>query len=357
MSTTALIAVGGYSRSGTGRGPGVTLLKLTLEGTNAAPEVEQLAVVDLADPSFVLWNQDGTLLYAVLEGDPTQVVAVRVSADGRTAEVIGELAVDGSGGCHLSFGTDRSTLVIAQYGAGSVVTVRLDAEGVPVEQIDLDDHRDHSDGEDPHPHQVVPLPGTEVLAVPDLGLDRVLLYRQSADGMIDLGGEIPLQRGSGPRHLAADHESEQLHIACELSGMVATASRDQPAPQLTRGAAGRGPGTAHRWSVRSETAASGHEGPNALSHIELAAEESLLVVANRGPDTVSLLSLAMMRPQLVAEIEVGAHPRHFTQWGELILVAAQDGDRIDVLRRAGERLQVAGEPIPAPSAACLAVRP
>lgn len=361
MSTTALIAVGGYSRSGTGRGPGLTLLKFTLENFRTAPVAEQLAVVDLADPSFVLWSPDGSLLYALLEGDPTRVVAVRVSAEGHRAEVIGELAVDGSGGCHLSFGTDRSTLVIAQYGAGSVVTVRLDADGVPLEQIDLDDHRDHSDGEDPHPHQVVPLPGTEVLAVPDLGLDRVLLYRQGAAGMIDLSGEIPLPRGSGPRHLAADHESEHLHIACELSGVVATASRDQPASQLTRGAAGRGPGqgsrAGHGWSVRSTTPASGREGPNALSHIELAAEESLLVVANRGPDTLSLLSLAMMRPQLVAELEVGAHPRHFTQWGDLILVAAQDGDRIDVLRRVGERLEVAGEPIAAPSAACLAVRP
>ncbi|MGO1258344.1 MAG: lactonase family protein [Brachybacterium sp.] len=357
VSATAQIAVGGYSRSGTGRGPGLTLLKLTLEDPHAVPAVEQLAVVDLADPSFVLWNEDGTLLYAVLEGDPTRVAAVRVSADGCAAEVLGELAVDGSGGCHLSFGTDRSTLVIAQYGAGSVVTVRLDADGVPLEQIDLDDHHDYSDGEDPHPHQVVPLPGTEVLAVPDLGLDRVLLYRQDVEGMINLSGEIPLRRGSGPRHLAPDHESEQLYIACELSGMVATASRDEPAPQLTRGAAGRDPRAGHRWSVRSMTPASSHEGPNALSHIELAAEESLLVVANRGPDTLSLLSLAMMRPQLVAEIEVGAHPRHFTQWGELILVAAQEGDCIDVLRRAGERLEVVGEPIPVPSAACLAVRP
>lgn len=359
MSTTAVIAVGGYSRSGTGRSRGLTLLKLTLEDPRTAPVAEQLAVVDLADPSFVLWRPDGSLLYALLEGDPTRVVAVRVSAEGRMAEVIGELAVDGSGGCHLSFGTDRSTLVIAQYGAGSVVTVRLDGEGVPLEQIDLDDHRDHSDGEDPHPHQVVPLPGTEVLAVPDLGLDRVLLYRQDAAGMIDLSGEIALPRGSGPRHLAAENQSEHLHIACELSGLVATASRDQPSPQLTRGAAGLGKGTraGHGWSVRSMTRASGQEGPNALSHIELAAEESLLVVANRGPDTLSLLSLAMRRPQLVAEVEVGAHPRHFTQWGELILVAAQDGDRIDVLRRTGERLEVAGEPIAAPSAACLAVRP
>ena len=103
--------------------------------------------------------------------------------------------------------------------------------------------------------------------------------------------------------------------------------------------------------------ASGREGANAVSNIELTGDESELLVANRGPDTLSLLSLDQMRPLLVAEAEVGAHPRHFTQLGDLVLVAAQEGDRIDVLRRSGEELAPLGEPIPAPSVACLAVRP
>ena len=360
MTTTALIAAGGYSRSGSGRGPGIELLGLSIEEATGAPAVLRLATVDLPDPSFVLWSRDGSVLHAVLETDPTRVVAVRVAPDGREAEVIGDLTIDGSGGCHLARGTDPSTLVVAQYGAGTVATVRLDEDGVPVEQIDLDDHRHLRDGDDtspdgPHPHQVVALPGTSLLAVPDLGLDRVLMYRQDQTGMIDLSGEIPLSRGSGPRHLAADHESEQLHISCERSGMVATAVRSGSAPQRRAVPAPEGP--THRWSVRSMIPASGLEGPNAVSHIELTGDEAALLVANRGPDTLSLLSLDALRPLLVAETAVGAHPRHFTQLGDLVLVAAQEGDRIDVLRRRGEALTPVGEPIPAPSVACLAVRP
>lgn len=364
MSSTVMIAAGGYSRSGTGRGPGIELLGLDTDPATGEPHVERLATVDLPDPSFVLWSEDGAVLHAVLEGTPTRVVAVRVSADGREAEVIGDLAVTGHGGCHLSRGTDPSTLIIAQYGAGTVATVRLDADGSPLELIDLDDHRRHSDSRDhhadteverPHPHQVVPLPGTQLIAVPDLGLDRVFLYRQDGEGMIDLAGEIPLSRGSGPRHLAADHESEQLHISCELSGMVATAVRSEQSTSSRLPSALNRP--THRWGVRSMVPASGHEGANAVSHIELTGDESALLVANRGPDTLSLLSLAPMRPQLVAEIAVGAHPRHFTQVGDLVLVAAQEGDRIDLLRRRGEVLTSAGEPVPAPSVSCLAVRP
>ena len=183
----------------------------------------------------------------------------------------------------------------------------------------------------------------------------MLLYRQGAGGMIDIAGEISLSRGNGPRHLVADHESEQIHIACERSGMVATAVRaHETSPRSVPAVMPQAP---RRWAVRSMMPASGSESAAALSHIELVADESALLVANRGPDTLSLLSLDAMRPQRVAEVEVGAHPRHFTQWGDLVLVAAQEGDRIDVLRRRGEELSRVGEPIPAPSVACLAVRP
>lgn len=360
MSTSALIAAGGYSRSGSGRGPGLELLKLTTGhdaggSSGAAPVVERLASVDLPDPSFVLWSADGSLLYAVLETSPTRVVAVRVTTDGAAAEIVGDLALDGSGGCHLAPGRTAGTLLVADYGSGTVETVRLDDDGVPVEVIDVDDHHDRSEGRDPHPHQVVALPGTEALAVPDLGLDRVFLYRQDSAGQMGLTGEIPLSRESGPRHVAPDHESEQLHVSCELSGMVATAAR-RPV-ETSRSAPTALNGTALSWSVRSMIPASGREGDNALSHIELADDDGMLLVANRGPDTISLLSLTMMRPQIVAEIEVGAHPRHFTQLGDLVLVAAQEGDRIDVLRREGETLAIAADPIPAPSVSCLAVRP
>ena len=179
------------------------------------PTVERLAVVDLPDPSFVLWSRNGSLLYAVLESEPTRVVAVRVNADGDEARIVGDVAVEGRGGCHLSYGSDPSTLVIAQYGAGTVATVRLDAEGVPVEQIDLDDHHDHSDGAAPHPHQVVALPGTELLAVPDLGLDRVLL--------------VPTEPRRHDRHRRGDPAAQRQRPAAPRPGR-----RVRAAPHLLR---------------------------------------------------------------------------------------------------------------------------
>lgn len=355
MTRTIQIATGCYSRSGTGRGRGITIQTLTV-----GPETLQLderANVDLPDPSFVLWSPDGRLLYTVTETVRSRLLALRVDDDGR-AEVAAQLDLDGKHPCHLGYAANPSALIIAHYGSGEIETVRLSPDGLPVESIDLDRHGDAEDrasGLEAHAHEVVRLPGTDLLAVPDLGMDRVYLHRQDAAGHVDHAGEITLRRGSGPRHVAADHEAGAIYISCEHSGELATAHR-LPAANAAESHYGAR-SAEQRWSVRSVVPASGSSDTNLPSHIELSADEETLLIANRGPDTLALFTLAGDRPELVDEIAVGTHPRHFARVDDLVLVAAQTADRIDAVRVRGQRLESAGDPVACPSVSCIAVRP
>ncbi len=342
MSTQTIVATGSYT-TGEGRGPGIRLLSLDREELTAST----LAEVALDDPTFLLWSPDGSMLYAVHETSPTVVTALRVDATGASAEVAGSLELTGSGGCHVAFGIAASTLIVTDYGSGTVEVVGLDADGAPTQVIDVCDHSGYLPQRTAHPHQATILPGTGLLGVTDLGLDRVYLYRQQPSGEIDLAGEITAGRFSGPRHLAADHESLVLYLACELTGEITDA---------VRSAAG-GDGEEPSWTVRRPLPASGTGVPNEVSHLEISGHENHLFVANRGPDTLAAFNLGMMRPELVAEVPVGARPRHFTRLEDLILVAAQDGDRIDLVRWNGHGFSIAGEPIPAPSISCIVPRP
>lgn len=339
----AVIATGAYTSASRGRGKGVTLWALD----RADLTMRELASIELEDPSFLLWDQDGTLLHVVQETSPTRLVTLKVDAEGTGAEVIGELELTGSGGCHVAPGLRTGTLVVTDYASGHVEVVSLDAEGRPVAVVDVCDQDSYRPGREGHPHQAVPLPGTELLAVSDLGMDRVYLYKQDSAGTIDLEGEISAPRFSGPRHLAADHESRTVYVACELSGQIVDFTRLEATADQT------GPA----FSAGRPIAASGREGENRPSHIEVSRRENHLFVANRGPNTISAFSLGMMRPELVSEIEVGAEPRHFARVAELMLVASQESDRIDVLRWDGMRLDTAAEPAPAPSVSCIAPRP
>lgn len=352
MTRTLQFATGSRSLAD-GRGRGVAVHALELgEG---APVVRELGALELPDPSFVLWHPAGELLYAITETAPARLLALRAGADGGL-EVARELRLGGTHPVHLALGATPCALHIAHYGSGEVETVSLDADGLPLETVDLDRHGSadaRAAGFEAHPHEAVLLPGTDLLAVPDLGLDRVYLHRRGAAGNVDLAGEISLQRGSGPRHLAADHESSALYISCELSGGLATAHR---APREVGADAGGRPGE-QRWCVRSVVPATGREGDCAPSHVALSADEAHLLIANRGVDTLALFSLADARPALVDEVEVGAWPRHFALAGDLVLVAAEGADRIDLLRVRGDRLEPAGDPIASPSVTCIAVRP
>lgn len=350
MSATELrepviIATGSYSVEG--RGEGVRLLRLESASEDAGIRVTELASVALPDPGFVLWDEDGTLLHAVCETSPTRLVTLRASADGTALEQIGSLALRGEGGCHVGPGRTPGTLIVTDYGSGTVEVVGLDDQGAPARVIDACDHSAYLPGREAHPHQSVLLPGTDRIGVADLGLDRVYLYRQDAAGHLDLAGEVTAPRWSGPRHLAADHESRVVYLACELDGTLVDAVR---APDT-------GDDAAPEFAVGRPVAASGLAGDCAPSHIEISGRENHVLIANRGPDTLAVHSLGMMRPELVAEIEVGRHPRHFAQIGPLVLVAAQESDRIDVLEWDGADLTVAAEPIPAPSVTCIAPRP
>lgn len=357
MSRTTLIATGSYSTPERGRGRGIALHRLVDDGASVA--LTETASVDADDASFLLWSADGSLLHAVTETEPARLLTFRGDADGTALEPVGDLELTGSGACHLIFGSMASTIVIAHYGSGQVETVALDRHGIPRETIDVDDHRTYSDGDDdvaPHPHQVVALPGTHLLAVPDLGLDRVFLYRQGTTGMLDLAGEIVVPHGTGPRHLAADHESQQLYVAGELSGELLTVTRgaaEAPragAPQVLQGAS-------HQWHVRAADALGDEPTAHPLSHVLLTADEGMLLVADRDPSRLAVFTLDGNRPQLADRVDVGEHPRHFALVGDLVLVAAQNADRIDLLRLRGDRLEQAAEPVSAPSVAVIAPRP
>lgn len=350
MSATELrepvvVATGSYSVEG--RGEGVRLLRLERAAEDAGIRAAELASAALPDPSFVLWDEDGALLHAVCETSPTRLVTLRPSADGTALEQIGSLALRGEGGCHVGPGRTPGTLIVTDYGSGTVEVVGLDDQGVPGRLIDACDHGAYLPGREAHPHQSVLLPGTDLIAVADLGLDRVYLYRQDAAGRLDLAGEVTAPRWSGPRHLVADHESRVLYLACELDGTLVDAVRAPGAPDEA----------APEFAVGRPVAASARRGDNAPSHIEMSNRENHVLIANRGPDTLAVHSLGMMRPEVVAEIEVGRHPRHFARIGPLVLVAAQESDRIDVLAWDGADLTVAAAPIPAPSVTCIAPRP
>lgn len=73
-----------------------------------------------------------------------------------------------------------------------------------------------------HPHMILPDPTGTLILVPDLGLDRVLLYRLTQQSTLIANNPpwLDLAAGAGPRHLAFHPALPRLYVINELDSTI-----------------------------------------------------------------------------------------------------------------------------------------
>ncbi|TQK43077.1 6-phosphogluconolactonase (cycloisomerase 2 family) [Streptomyces sp. SLBN-118] len=254
----------------------------------------------LADPSClaIAIGPRGPLLYAVSEAQEGAVAAFDIS--GPSPRLVGSrVPVRGEGPTHLAFAAGH--LVTANYGSGSVSVLPLGTTGEPCAATGVLQH----EGTGPHPerqrgphaHQVLPDPsGRWVLAV-DLGTDRIRTCAlDPGAGELTLHGETALRPGSGPRHLAFHPEGSHAYVLNELEPTLAVC----------------------RWHAETgvleplddqPVVPPGVAGPVHPSEVVVSHDGRHLWTANRGPDSIAVLTLDETREkaELVTTVPCGGH--------------------------------------------------
>lgn len=281
------VFVGCYTLGEGGQGTGVSSVRRNPK-TGALGPV--LGVAPTPAPSFVALHPRLPVLYAGNELPAGTVTVFAISADA-TLSPIGTWPTGGASPCHLDVTPAGDRLLVANYVSGNVAAIRLDPAGVPVDREIIDHSGRGPDPErqaGPHAHMVVPHEGG-VLAV-DLGADVVYHHRVDPVTGAFVAGEpaIRLEPGTGPRHLTVD-PAGRLHVAGELSSTLLTFARSGPAAD---------------WSPMATipVTTTGRAYPSA---IVADADGRFLYVANRGPDTIAVFSLAGDRPARVGEVPSG----------------------------------------------------
>ncbi|KAI0964797.1 putative isomerase YbhE [Xylaria arbuscula] len=153
---------------------------------------------------------------------------------------------------HCAFFPDGRTAAVANYYGQSAATFEfdpvtgrfgkktntngiLDFPGyIPVPgQIGTagDDHTSQSTS---HPHMIAPHPWLDVLYIPDLGEDRLKLYKIGDDGILSNLTYYQLPYGHGPRHVSIDPTGRTLYLLFELAALVRTYNIDQTTGELTQ---------------------------------------------------------------------------------------------------------------------------
>ncbi|WP_187414648.1 lactonase family protein [Nonomuraea sp. PA05] len=248
-------------------------------------------------PSFLAAHPSLPVLYAVGELERGWLSAFR--ADGARLGALDERPSEGHSPCHVAVEPDGGLLAVANYGDGTATLYRLDERGAfagePIVLRHQGSGPDAGRQEGPHAHQAVFHDG--LLHVSDLGTDEIRRYHYDGTPL----EPVTLAPGTGPRHFA--FAGSRLYVAGELDGTVTLIDGER----------------------RTVVRASRQEGDNAPSHLELHGD--FVYVANRGPNTISVLRAADLSP--VAEVPSGGTwPRHFAIDGERMYVANQNANTV-----------------------------
>jgi 6-phosphogluconolactonase len=293
---------------------------------------------EVVNPSFVVTDPTHRHLYAVTELTERGPNAYKAngtissfSIDSKTGSLtfLNKVSSGGGGPCHLVVDRYGKILFVANYGSGNVASFAIEPDGRIGAMTGMDQHSgssvDPRRQQGPHAHAVVLSPDNRFLFVPDLGLDRILIYRvDEAKRTFTLNDPsfVSVKPGLGPRHLVFDYEAKFAYAVCEMGSSVVAFLYDRQSGKLT--------------PIQTiSTLPSDFSGQDNSAEIQLGLSGHFLYASNRGNDSIALFKVGA-KTGLLSKIQIvptqGKIPRNFVidPSGRYLLVANQNSNNLAV---------------------------
>ena len=201
-------------------------------------------------------HPNGKVLYSTgnQEGKPAvSAFKIEKGPSKSTLTFLNSQEIGDGGAAHVS--TDRSgqVLLTAQYGGGSTGVFKLADDGSIVARTGLLKHGAGSGvvkgrQDKPHAHWTGTSPDNRFAFVPDLGMDKVVIWElDSHSAALKPHGFGVCPPGGGPRHMKFSPDGNYVYVLNELALSVTTFKYDKQAG--TRKGLGDGFGFAFEASI------------------------------------------------------------------------------------------------------------
>jgi 6-phosphogluconolactonase len=291
-------------------------------------ELEPMGLAaEVINPSWVTIHPNHKFLYAVSElgnngKENGAVTAFAIDRQTGALTRLNSVSSVGGGACHVVVDKAGHTLLVANYGAGSVAAIPVADDGHLGEPPVVIQH--HGSGVDPrrqrgpHAHGVFLSADNRFLFVPDLGLDQVMQYRLDAAKSSISPNDPPFAKvppGSGPRHFAFHPKGKYAYVVNEMKSTVTAFNYDAAQGSLTE-------------MQNISTLPKDFTGEDNSAEIEVDAKGRFLYASNRGHDSIAVFAIAKNGRLTVVEVvpTQGKAPRSFKidPTGTYLFAANQD---------------------------------
>ena len=313
---------------GTGGKNAKGIYRATLN-TETGKLTEPVVAAEIGNPGFVTLNAEKTRLYSVCNIDGGSVAAFSIAED-KSLTLINTRPIGDGGASHLSLDKTGSILFTAQYGGGSVAAFPVAEDGSIGERSSLIKHNgsgpDKTRQEAPHPHSVFVSPDNRFLFVPDLGIDRVVIYEiDHGNATLTEQGFGTAVPGGGPRHLKFSPDGTKIYVLNEMGMSLTVFDYDTAAGTM---AAVQTIATLPKelWEI-----------PNKAAEVRVHPSGKFVYASNRGHDTIAVFSVDETTGQLTfveREPIRGAYPRNFNvdPTGQWLIAAGRASNTLAIFK-------------------------
>ena len=197
---------------------------------------------EMRSASWLATDPQHKYLYAIgaPAGAPNQVdlrggAVSSFSIDPRTGALkyLNSMPAGGRGPAYISLDKTGRILFAANYGSGSVSSFAIKDDGSIGAMTSMDQHTGSSVNparqKGPRPHSVVVSPDNRYVLAPDLGLDKIFIYKiDTAKQTITPNDPayVEVKPGLGPRHFAFGTSGKFAYALCEMGASVVTFTYD-----------------------------------------------------------------------------------------------------------------------------------
>lgn len=287
------------------------------------------------NPSFLCVSADGKYLYAVNElkefaGEKAGAISayrIHVEHNKPVLTFLSQFSTRGTDPCHVNINKDGTHVYVANFMSGSVTVFPVDETGTLLPSSEFIQHKgssvDVKRQSSPHAHSVVLTPDEKYALVPDLGIDKLMIYKTDFAAGTLKPAQIPFLRlnpGEGPRFCEFHPNGRFCYLINELASSLSVLYYDAEKGSFAR--------------VQTiGTIPADFAEDNICADVHITPDGRFVYASNRGHDSIAIFGVNAENGRLTLLDSVssgGKTPRNFnlSTRGNYLLVANQDSDNL-----------------------------
>jgi 6-phosphogluconolactonase len=343
MASHDLVYVGTYSEPilfGTGqvvRGQGKGIYRFRLDADAGALTLDGIAE-GVRNASYLAFDPNRRFLYCVnelkeFEGEASGAVsAFAIDPDTGDLAFLNMKASHGTDPCHLTVDATGRFLLVANFASGSVCVLPIDTDGSLQDASQVIQHQgssvDSKRQTGPHAHAVILDNANRHLFVPDLGIDKVMIYAfDAATGHLAPNSAqpfMPTKPGAGPRQIVMHPGGAFAYLINELDSTMTACRYAADTGSLIE-------------IQTLSTLPEGFKGENTCAEVQIAPSGRFLYGSNRGHNSIAIFAIDSHAGTLTPighESTLGEIPRNFevSPTEEFLAAANQASNNVVMFR-------------------------